>query len=166
MASQKVNLSVNGWNGEYVDELYRRWSADSDSVDPKWRQFFQGFELGRRDGPPGEPEPESPPASVVDRAHTRQGQIDRLIYAYRDLGHPAADLDPPGTPRPALSTTRPASTPARRKRSGFTRLLGVTDTPMAATKPGALTDTRCGVAGNGAARKMPPASVASNMGGR
>ncbi len=101
MASQRVNLSVNGWNGEYVDELYRRWSADPDSVDPKWRQFFHGFELGRREDRPGEPEPESPPGSVVDRAHIRQGQIDRLIYEYRDLGHLGADLDPLGTPRPA-----------------------------------------------------------------
>ena len=46
MPQDRANLSLNSWNGDYVDAMHEQWSADPDSVDPQWRQFFQGFELG------------------------------------------------------------------------------------------------------------------------
>ncbi len=83
--------SVNAWDGDYVETLYRRWQADPEAIDPQWRHFFEGFDLGRR----GEAAP-----AAVDAAHTRQGRVDDLIYHYRDIGHLAATLDPLGSVRP------------------------------------------------------------------
>jgi 2-oxoglutarate dehydrogenase E1 component len=124
--------SVNGWNAEFIDALYQKWSANPDSVDPQWKQFFQGFELGLtqpaspgRDGKaaasaapaasgggavaaPREPAPTSPTPTPVGSlppvANTLQAKVDSLIYHYRDIGHLASDLDPLGTERPFPDT--------------------------------------------------------------
>ena len=101
MSAERVEQSVNGWNGEYLDALYERWSADPESVDAQWRQFFEGFDLGVRRLEAGEPPEGAGPA--VEAAHTGQGRVDDLIYAYRDIGHLAAALDPLGTERPSAS---------------------------------------------------------------
>jgi 2-oxoglutarate dehydrogenase E1 component len=103
--SPPTDLSVNGWNSEYVDELYRKWSQDPESVDRDWQQFFRGFELGYRipeqllDGE-AEPAVTDKPGGKIQVAHSRQGKVDSLVYHYRDIGHFAADLDPLGIKRP------------------------------------------------------------------
>jgi 2-oxoglutarate dehydrogenase E1 component len=66
-------------NLEAIDAAYQRWLRDPDSVDPSWRFFFEGFELGL-----------ARPAAG-DGSETA---IVRLIFAYRDLGHFLAHLDP------------------------------------------------------------------------
>src|SRR5262249_11711255 len=76
-------------NLEAVEAAYRRWRQDPESVDPSWRWFFEGFELGA--SRPAAPVEGSPQTGVV-----------RLIYAYRELGHFLAHLDP-------LSETRTTS---------------------------------------------------------
>jgi 2-oxoglutarate dehydrogenase E1 component len=70
-------------NAELFDELYQRWCTDPDSVDPSLRNFFEGFQfgLGR--------------TATSDNA-SRQIGIVRLIFAYRDMGHAKANLDPLG----------------------------------------------------------------------
>ena len=83
-------MSLNGWNAEFVDELYQRWKTDPDSVENDWKRFFEGFELGNA----------RPAPTNVDVAHSLQGKVDSLIYHYRDIGHFAASLDPLGTTRP------------------------------------------------------------------
>jgi 2-oxoglutarate dehydrogenase E1 component len=101
--------SINAWNGEYVDAMYEQWSSDPNSVDPQWRQFFAGFELGYRTtaaeavmGAPGAPGvPQLPaPGAAPPSAQSKQSAVEELIYQYRDVGHFAADLDPLGTKRP------------------------------------------------------------------
>ncbi len=82
-------MSLNGWNAEFVDELYHRWKTDPDSVETDWQRFFEGFELGNA----------RPAPADVDVAHSLQGKVDSLIYHYRDIGHFAASLDPLGTTR-------------------------------------------------------------------
>ncbi|MCH8151575.1 MAG: 2-oxoglutarate dehydrogenase E1 component [Planctomycetes bacterium] len=100
MATPRAELSVNGWNGEYLDGLYERWSTDPNAVDEPWRQFFEGFNLGaRRVTGDGELAPAA--GSALEIAHTKQGQVDDLIYHYRDIGHLAATLDPLGRERSA-----------------------------------------------------------------
>ena len=96
MATDRAELSVNGWNSDYIEQLYRRWSDDPDAVDPQWQQFFAGFDLGHRTTPAAGAE--AGDSSSV--AHTGQAKVDSLIYHYRDIGHFAADLDPLGTQRP------------------------------------------------------------------
>src|SRR5690349_16580886 len=70
------------WNLDAIEDAYQRWHHDPESVDPSWRLFFEGFELGAaRTAAPG-----------FDARS--QGGVVRLIYAYRDLGHFLARLDP------------------------------------------------------------------------
>jgi 2-oxoglutarate dehydrogenase E1 component len=70
------------WNLSAIEDAHRRWRDDPLSVDPSWRYFFEGFELGgaRAALPAADP-------------HCQTG-IVRLIDAYRDLGHFLAHLDP------------------------------------------------------------------------
>jgi 2-oxoglutarate dehydrogenase E1 component len=70
------------WNLNAIEDAYQRWRNDPQSVDPSWRYFFEGFELGgARAG------------QLTADAHGQTG-IVRLIDAYRDLGHFLAHLDP------------------------------------------------------------------------
>jgi 2-oxoglutarate dehydrogenase E1 component len=71
-------------NMEAIDAAYQRWRMDPASVDPSWRYFFEGFELGMARPAPTE----GSSAGVV-----------RLIYAYRGIGHFLAHLDPLSEPR-------------------------------------------------------------------
>lgn len=106
MPIERPDMSVNGWNAEFIETQYQRWTADPGSVDEPWRQFFQGFDLGVRAA--GErPAPDAAgigggrlAGSSIDVAHTKQGRVDSLIYHYRDIGHLAAQLDPLGVERP------------------------------------------------------------------
>ena len=98
MAHHRASPSLNGWNGEYVDDLYRRWKEDPTGVDPEWRVFFEGFDLGVSRTPPKGAK--TAPDGSLARAHENQWRVDTLIHHYRDLGHLAADLDPLGTKRP------------------------------------------------------------------
>ena len=79
---ESADLSVNGWNGEYLESLYEQWKTDPDAVGAEWQQFFRGFELGARRAP----------EAGAEVAHTAQGRVDSLIYHYRDIGHFAAKL--------------------------------------------------------------------------
>ena len=68
-------------NAELLDDLYQRWRKDHESVEPGLRNFFEGFEFGL-----------GQTAASADAS--RQIGITRLIFAYRDLGHALAYLDP------------------------------------------------------------------------
>jgi len=108
-----ADLSINGWNAEYLEAMYERWLADPSSVDAETAQFFRGFDLGFRPTPaPASARGEDQPrlegggkrTAGAAVAHTGQGKVNSLIYHYRDIGHFAADLDPLGTPRPLPET--------------------------------------------------------------
>ena len=80
---------ANRANLTLIEDYFERWRADPESVDPSWRHFFEGYELGQsrlsaapatRDGPA--------PAQAAVKA------VTRLVDAYRELGHFLADLDP------------------------------------------------------------------------
>jgi len=98
MSTESAGQSVNGWNADYLDEMYAIWQANPGGIEPAWQRFFEGFELGASRGP------SSPSIDVdggsSDVAFTRQGRVDSLIYHYRDIGHLAARLDPLGSERP------------------------------------------------------------------
>ena len=101
MAIEPAEGSVNGWNAQYIEAMYERWSARAESVEPQWRQFFAGFDLGARQITEDQAALPAARTEGVDLAQTKQGHVDDLIYAYRDTGHLAAALDPLGTERPA-----------------------------------------------------------------
>jgi 2-oxoglutarate dehydrogenase E1 component len=78
-----------------IEENYRRWQENPQSVDPGWSAFFQGFELGdlpQRDG--------AEIAVAEAREAALQTRVDGLIYAYCSLGHTIARVDPLADTRP------------------------------------------------------------------
>lgn len=76
-------------NAQYIEEQYRRWKADPQSVPEDWRWFFRGFELGAA----GEAVKEAAPAPSPDDI-LRQVRVAELVRRYRELGHLLACLDP------------------------------------------------------------------------
>src|SRR5438874_1936031 len=84
-------------NLDLIEENYRRWRQNPESVDSGWSAFFEGFELGnlpQRNGA----------AATAPRAGVResplQTRIDGLVYAYRTLGHTIARVNPLAEKRP------------------------------------------------------------------
>src|SRR5437867_577371 len=76
-------------NLDLLDENYRRWRQNPESVDSGWAAFFEGFELGElpeRDG--------AVARDAEGREGSLQSRVDGLVYAYRTLGHTIARLDP------------------------------------------------------------------------
>src|SRR5213083_3616317 len=74
-------------NLELIEENYRRWQRNPESVDSGWSAFFEGLELGnlpQRDGA----------AASEAREAALQTRVDGLIYAYCSLGHTIARVDP------------------------------------------------------------------------
>ncbi len=84
----------NRWNLELIEENYRRWQAEPDSVPESWRNFFEGYELAHTNGaPPGEVGPDPGLGAELDAARA-QASVTRLVDAYREIGHYLAELDP------------------------------------------------------------------------
>jgi 2-oxoglutarate dehydrogenase E1 component len=81
----------SGANAEYIDQLYEAFCAAPESVSPEWRSFFYGFEQGAADA--GTPMGGAHPAAAAPEASTG---LERLVSAYRLLGHLYADIDPLG----------------------------------------------------------------------
>src|SRR5215468_8924695 len=93
-------------NLELIEENYRRWQRNPESVDPGWSAFFEGFELGnlpQRDGT----------AVAEAREAALQTRVDGLVYAYCSLGHTIARVDP-------LEETRSTNPLLRLSEFGFT----------------------------------------------
>ncbi|MFL5243856.1 MAG: 2-oxoglutarate dehydrogenase E1 component [Gemmataceae bacterium] len=80
---------ANRWNLGAIEDAYQKWQANPQAVDDGWQRFFEGFELGQ-----ARPTP-APSSPHVCRTQT---DIVRLIYAYRNLGHFLAHLDPLNEP--------------------------------------------------------------------
>ncbi len=76
------------WNLDLVEDQYRHWRSDPNSVEESWRIFFEGFELGQQPAP----------APVRGESAAKQAAVIDLIDAYRCLGHVLARLDPLSDP--------------------------------------------------------------------
>lgn len=74
-------------NAGYIDQQYRLWKKNPDSVSRDWQFFFKGFEIaGGR-------------ASIAEttwdsKQALKQAKVEALKYRYRDLGHLLACMDP------------------------------------------------------------------------
>jgi len=111
---------ASGDHADLLEEYHDRWKADPQSVDPSWRSFFEGFELGLQQAPeldeklasalpPDTTAPSSPGRSHrIDGSESsyrlKQARIYNLLFAYRTLGHQIASLDP-------LELAKPIETP-------------------------------------------------------
>ena len=111
---------ANQANIALVDELYQQYCQDPNSVDADWRGFFAGFQLGLERYETDEatglpvttatlpsaastttaPRPANPDqimgSAGASPFSSLQERVDSLIYAYKDLGHTACNLDPLG----------------------------------------------------------------------
>ena len=112
MAEQSSTSMLNGGNAAFVEDLYERYLADPDAVEPAWREYFSQLAAGApRDvahGPLRERLAAAasvgrPAAPAAEAASAKQGAVSRLIQVYANRGHLAAKLDPLGlqaAPRP------------------------------------------------------------------
>jgi 2-oxoglutarate dehydrogenase E1 component len=85
-------------NADLIEEYYRRWLENPDSVDATWRAFFQGFTLGLSGQLPVLAGSASSAPALIDSL--KQSQVHSLIYHYRAIGHVQAHLDPLSDPPP------------------------------------------------------------------
>ena len=77
---------ATGTNIAYIEQLYAAFKQDPSSVDPSWRQFFEGYEfavLGDKLGAAG---------GGGESPYT--ARVEAFINAYRRLGHLSAHLNP------------------------------------------------------------------------
>jgi len=87
-------------NAAMLEEIYEQWRIDPAQVDPTWRAFFEGFELGcQREVAPesgvASSAVTSPTSTESERVYRlKQARIYNLLFAYRTLGHHLASLDP------------------------------------------------------------------------
>src|SRR3954465_7901437 len=95
-------------NLHLIEDKYRLWQQNPDSVDSGWSAFFEGFELGNLPERNGTTENE-----VEAREAALQTRVDGLVYAYCTLGHTIARIDP-------LAETRPTNELLRLSEFGFT----------------------------------------------
>ena len=93
-------------NADYVDEQFRRWQLDPNSVEPTWQGFFAGMQFAGK--LPGAREAASDTAGGVSADVRVQTGVVRLVFWYRQAGHlqahtdPLADAPPPPNPLLAL----------------------------------------------------------------
>ena len=112
-----ASTPLSGGNAPYVEALYEQYLSDPQSVDAKWREYFQKL----REGSAGEQIHSAVQAGIVQRAGkprmaasaapptgdgaAKQGAVSRLVQIYANRGHLIANLDPLGLqtrPRPRV----------------------------------------------------------------
>src|SRR3989440_2622877 len=91
---------ANRSNLDLLEENYRRWQEDPESLDPSWLAFFEGFELGDLQLRNGAAAMAAAPAADAGE-QPLQTRVDGLVYAYRTLGHTIARIDPLADKRPS-----------------------------------------------------------------
>jgi 2-oxoglutarate dehydrogenase E1 component len=72
-------------SSDYAEQMYEQWQRDPSSLSEEWRLFFAGFDLAAR-----------PTGAIASERAADQSKVASLIFAYRNLGHLIADLDPLG----------------------------------------------------------------------
>ncbi len=102
---------ANRWNADLIDRYYENWLRQPESLEPDWRAFFEGFELGqtRTPAPPTAPTTSTSTAAVAGSPVDAilQARVIGAIFAYRGIGHTQAhinplEINPPANPRLSL----------------------------------------------------------------
>lgn len=74
-------------HGSYIDELYKSYQSDPNSVDITWQKFFEGFEFSlQKYGEDG--------VASEEGVSSKDIQVRNLIHAYRSRGHLKTDTNP------------------------------------------------------------------------
>jgi 2-oxoglutarate dehydrogenase E1 component len=95
-------------HGDYIDQLYKAYQADPESVDFGWRKFFEGFDFSQQYPADGEAQvvgsgvlstnASTDGAGQIRAVDTvsadKETQVSNLIHAYRSRGHLRAKTNP------------------------------------------------------------------------
>jgi 2-oxoglutarate dehydrogenase E1 component len=87
----------------YIDELYKSYQQDPESVDFGWRKFFEGYDFSIKyagsngngangHGTVAEPQKAAAPVAIAES--DKEVQVRNLIYAYRSRGHLRSKTNP------------------------------------------------------------------------
>jgi 2-oxoglutarate dehydrogenase E1 component len=92
---------------EFIENLYRDFTRDPESIDPEMRKFFEGFDFAMSQGPVKkgngqangeitkvEPGPAAVSAPSVSQDWMREIRVYRMILGYRNKGHLIARTNP------------------------------------------------------------------------
>ncbi|MCM2278504.1 MAG: 2-oxoglutarate dehydrogenase E1 component [Oligoflexia bacterium] len=98
-------------NADYIEELLARYQHDPESIDPSWRYFFDGIELGTTEfQQPSIAVSAAPtPGAVTGPDWNSEAKVAELINAYREFGKALANinpLEPPPASHPMLELSR------------------------------------------------------------
>src|ERR1700682_4410210 len=91
-------------NLDLLEENYRRWQENPESVDSGWSAFFEGFELGNLPQRNGAVAVKGAAPRAESGEGSLQTRVDGLVYAYRTVGHTIALVNPLAEKRPENSS--------------------------------------------------------------
>ncbi len=84
---------ISNAHGAYIDELYRKYQDNPESVDNSWQKFFEGFEFSlTKFGENGHGDEK--PQVVEDAISPKEICVRDLIHAHRTRGHLRAKTNP------------------------------------------------------------------------
>ncbi len=79
----------------FIEDLYKAYQQNPESVDVSWQRFFEGFEFSMKYNPNGQvPSAAEKPASVGNVR--KEMEVVHLIRGYRQRGHLLASTNPIG----------------------------------------------------------------------
>lgn len=77
---------ISNAHGSYIDELYKAYQENPESVDVTWQKFFEGFEFSQQKfGDNG---------AAKGLVSSKETQVRDLIHAYRTRAHLKSDTNP------------------------------------------------------------------------
>lgn len=82
---------INNSDPAGIEDLYSRFKEDPESVDPGWKEFFEGFEFAQKIYPKGD--------STSDQQYPSEFKVINLINDYRRRGHLFTKTNPVRTRR-------------------------------------------------------------------
>ncbi|MFP4310015.1 MAG: 2-oxoglutarate dehydrogenase E1 component [Desulfococcaceae bacterium] len=89
-------------NLEFIDQQYRRWKDDPESVARDWRFFFEGFDRGSQTPPPAEEAPAEPKAKA-EAAEAPAAKTERPAPPAEKPGRPETEDAAPAAPEGRVS---------------------------------------------------------------
>ncbi|MEQ8339419.1 MAG: 2-oxoglutarate dehydrogenase E1 component [Cyclobacteriaceae bacterium] len=77
----------------YIDDLYKQYKEDPESVDPSWQKFFEGFEFSQEKFG-GNGTAVEAPATGAKVISPKEIRVRNYIYAHRSRAHLISDTNP------------------------------------------------------------------------
>jgi 2-oxoglutarate dehydrogenase E1 component len=89
---------ISNAHSAYIEELYKSYKEDPESVDESWQKFFEGFDFSLEFKERDAFVPKSNGADAFDQVATensvRETRVRELIHAFRTRGHLRSDTNP------------------------------------------------------------------------